>query len=356
MKITKEFLEENIHKFTETDLSGFDCENLGIVIIKDEGWVFDNYNDQVRVTDEVDKRTNMLTNSMNAGIDFTQPVPVVTKTKEGKYLCKDGFGRQGFIEKQPYYVAQLIEVKDEFELIIIRSYLNRNLPKTPNTDNDIMKIVKEGIRLKKIKDHHLAIDGLIKRIEPYLPQAKVTELRNKVKGSKVDVPTRFADYTSATLNNNWCNTHWNEVSMSDDDRKNKVKKTDKFSLKYKKDQDKALMKVGGKLNCFKDYISRTVITAIDKFHTYKGLETEILFYFNESFKDGEELHNARLKAVLVFDKIVNNLESVGANLSFISIKGFVPQDTENEDVKSVITVEEVKRKNEIPSDKISIAV
>ena len=130
---------------------------LGVGIVHEDDIDFNTYEDQVRTTDNFGKRLARLLKTFLRGYDPNQKPPTLIKKPNGKYALINGFGRHGKNKriKQKYDIYQIVEVKKpgmEWVVKKLSIWFNRSEEeRSPNTKEDIVNVLLEGIESKDIQ-------------------------------------------------------------------------------------------------------------------------------------------------------------------------------------------------------------
>jgi|9_EtaG_2_1085328.scaffolds.fasta_scaffold41169_1 hypothetical protein len=337
MKITKDYLEKNLHKFlVPIEISIDDVEILGVEILRRDSINDNTEHDQSRQHDDISSRATQLEHSYRVGgIDFTKPLPIVNKREDGVYDRIDSYGRDAAFQNLgiDYYPFLIVNCKDYMAETKLRLWANRTLPKTDNAERDIIAKYIDLYSKKFVGNTEKEIIKFVNDVEPHRQKESkdriITSIKNKLKTKKPKNKTWT--YSAAQIQTKWIDRHWQSAP------------TYGFFLHKKK----PLLNPQGnvyQISMTFGYEPRKIIDAIKRYVS-EGIPTEVICNVSTSTSSKKSLDKKRLAIKNNIKKIQSNLDKLyGKNKQWnriIKFLGFVPQHID-EDIKNLIPFDSIK--------------
>jgi len=190
---------------------------------------------------------------------------------------------------------------------------NEGLPKRLNHEVDMRKFLINKVTSGKINKTESAIRAKFRKVYPN----RKKEVENRIIPQVMEelgVPQPYIIYTSTSKVNDWL----------DNNSKNEYCTGGEFD--EARDMFGVVMKEA--------YQYRAVLNAVDRY-VETGKKTYVIYHCGAPTKTAT-LKTKREGVIAEFDRIKNNLQTLGLKEWPIVIMGGLPQDRENEDIKSLI--------------------
>ena len=288
--------------------------------------MFDN---TARTQDSLSSRSDALLKSYtNGGVDYNQPVGILSDRGDGKYDKLDSFARGVAQEKMglDYMVYCIVKCENKAVERKVRVWANRTLPKEDNSQNDLVINAVLAIQNKELQNDEHSIRAWFNEVEPYRDTDFIEKcVKNVKKRAKTQKPVEtIQTYTDTSIYTKWIKKHWANPPV----------------YGFIKEKQNGLNSAG---NCYQvtlpmGYESRKLQTAIDHF-VDSGRHTEFILYIGKGVGDLQTLNTQRdnmRKNIKEFTKVLDTFYGKKGDWnSCIKIIGFVPQHN-GEDVKQII--------------------
>jgi len=280
MKITKSYLEKNLHKFhvpDEIPVEGVTV--IGVEILHRNEINDDVEHSQQRQHDDISSRGKQIENSYrNGGIDFSKPLPIVQLRPDNKHDRIDSFGREAAwqnlgIDYYPYLVVKCEDYKSETSL---RFWANRTLPKLDNAERDLVIGCIDLVEKKYIENQESDFRKWLKEVEPYRAKESIervlTSIKDKLKTKQPKLKTWT--YSDKQIQTKWVDRHWSNPPA--------------YGFKISKDSSHP-NKEGDvyQVSMFAGYEGRKILKAVQRY-VETGKKTEMILAISTSIK-GENL-------------------------------------------------------------------
>jgi hypothetical protein len=326
----KNELLNNLHRFKLPEISLDGVEIIGLNVIHRDDINDEMFDNGARTQDNLSARSNTLqTSFINGGYDYNQPVGIVSDRGDGKYDRLDSFARSDAFMKLgwDYMVYCIVKCENELSETSVRMWANRMIPKTDNTQNDLVQNAVSLIQKKLILNDATSIREWLKSVEPNRDSAFIEKclitIQKKAKTNKPNEVTQT--YTDTSIHSKWIKKHWANPPV------------------YGFIKSKGDWPYNPAGNCYQvtlplGYESRKLLTAL-KYFVETDKKTEFILHISKGVSDLQTLHTQR-------DKMRNNIKDFTENLDkfygkkgdwnkCFKILGFVPQHR-TEDVKQII--------------------
>jgi hypothetical protein len=332
MKFTKQYLEENISKFTLPIIPIKGVTPIDIRIVSDSDINVDNRNGQVRNNDNITKRIDRFTTSFAGGIDFSKPLPILELRSDGKYDLTDGFGRHSMISNsgQDYYIYAIVKCETNLARTKLRTWCNRKTPKDDNSESDLVTIIINSVYRKELDNNESAIREFLDECEPHLDPTSKARVYNRVfELLKTQTkPKKTWTFSDKNLKKDWIDRHWESApkyGFSTANTYNINGGVFQMAIPY-------------------GYEGRKLVTIMNNYHL-TGKKTEVILHVMKGVDSKESLNKKRKLCLENINKITNAFDCIyGKKLNWndlFELKGFVPQ-SDDEPIKKLIPINEIE--------------
>ena len=328
--ISKKYLEDNLDKFRIPEISIKGVKIIGLKVIHKSEISDEMFDNNARTQDSLSSRSDALQKSYkNGGVDYNQPVGILSDRGDGKYDRLDSFARGEAYEKMgwDYMVYCIVKCENNAVERKLRVWANRTLPKEDNTQNDLVTNAVSAIQNKELQNDEHSIRAWLNEVEPYRDSDFIEKcVKNISKRAKTQKPVEaIQTYTDQSIHSKWIKKHWANPPV--------------YGF-IKKKGDWSYNEIG---NCYQvtlplKYEARKLLTSLTYF-IRTGKKTEFILYIGNGVGDKQTLNKQR-------DNMRNNIKEFTENLDTFygkkedwnkcfKIIGFVPQHAD-EDVKQII--------------------
>jgi hypothetical protein len=203
-------------------------------------------------------------------------------------------------------------VCDESNIRKVRSAENEELPKVKNKESDLKHSLLQDIKEGVIKNDRSAILAWLKAVCPHRDADSKNRIMLMVEEA-AGTPTKYELYTEAKANR-WVKNH--------------------SAIPY--------VFGGGLVNgvhtflCRSGYQYRTYHRMI-KHHLNTGADCQVVFHVDSPTK-GATLSKRRQQTIEEWNKGLNNLKLIGADVSFMKVAGFLPQEKDVDNWSKLVQV------------------
>lgn len=322
-------LIDNFSKFKTPEIPIKGVNIMGLEIIHKSEVSDEMFDNTARTQDSLGSRSDLLLKSYrNGGIDYNQPVGILSDRGDGKYDRIDSFARNEAYEKMgwDYMVYCVVKCENKAVERKLRVWANCWLPKEDNTQNDLVTNAVLAIQNKELQNDENSIRRWFNEVEPYRDTDFIEKcVKNVCKRAKTQKPVEaIQTYTDQSIHSKWIKKHWANPPV----------------YGFVKEKQNGLNSAG---NCYQvtlplGYETRKLQTALDHF-VDSGRHTEFILYIGKGVGDLESLNDKRndmRKNIKKFTKVLDTFYGKKADWnSCIKIIGFVPQHSD-EDIKQII--------------------
>jgi hypothetical protein len=325
----KKELLDNLHRFKLPEISLDGVEIIGLNVIHRDDINDEMFDNGARTQDNLSARSNSLqTSFINGGYDYNQPVGIVSDRGDGKYDRLDSFARSDAFMKLgwDYMVYCIVKCENELSETSMRMWANRMIPKTDNTQNDLVQNAVNLLQKKLILNDETSIRKWLKSVEPNRDSAFIEKclitVKKKVKTNKPNEVTQT--YTDQSIFSKWIKKHWANPPVHG----------------FIKEKQNGF---NSKRNCYQvtlplGYEARKLQTALEHF-VDAGKKTEFILHISKGVSDLQTLNKQRNSMRKNIKDFTDSLDKFygkkGDWDECFEIIGFVPQHID-EDIKQII--------------------
>lgn len=326
----KQTLIDNLKKFRIPEISIKGVNIIGLRVIHKSEISDEIFDNTARTQDSLSSRSDSLQKSFsNGGIDYNQPVGILSDRGDGKYDRLDSFARSDAYMKLgwDYMVYCVVKCENKAVERKVRVWANRTLPKEDNSQNDLVTNSVLAIQNKELQNDENSIRAWFNEVEPYRDSDFIEKcVKNVLRKAKTQKPIETTQtYTDNSIHTKWIKKHWANPP----------------AYGFIKSKGDWTYNVDG--NCYQvtlpmGYESRKLKTALDYF-LKDGKQTEFILHIAKGVSDLQTLNKQRDTMRRNIKKYTGNLDKFygkkGAWSKCFKILGFVPQHID-EDIKQII--------------------
>lgn len=326
----KQELIDNLKKFRIPEISIKGVNIIGLKVIHKSEISDEIFDNTARTQDSLSSRSDSLQKSFsNGGIDYNQPVGILSDRGDGKYDRLDSFARSDAYMKMgwDYMVYCVVKCENKAVERKVRVWANRTLPKEDNSQNDLVTNAVLAIQNKELQNDEHSIRTWFNEVEPYRDSDFIEKcVKNVFRKAKTQKPVETTQtYTDNSIHTKWIRKHWANPPA------------------YGFIKSKGDWTYNSDGNCYQvtlpmGYESRKLKTALDYFLKY-GKKTEFILHIAKGVSDLQTLNKQRDTMRKNIKKYTGNLDKFygkkGDWNNCFKIIGFVPQHID-EDIKQII--------------------
>lgn len=326
----KQTLIDNLKKFRIPEISIKGVNIIGLRVIHKSEISDEIFDNTARTQDSLSSRSDSLQKSFsNGGIDYNQPVGILSDRGDGKYDRLDSFARSDAYMKLgwDYMVYCVVKCENKAVERKVRVWANRTLPKEDNSQNDLVTNSVLAIQNKELQNDENSIRAWFNEVEPYRDSDFIEKcVKNVLRKAKTQKPIETTQtYTDNSIHTKWIKKHWANPP----------------AYGFIKSKGDWTYNVDG--NCYQvtlpmGYESRKLKTALDYF-LKDGKQTEFILHIAKGVSDLQTLNKQRDTMRRNIKKYTGNLDKFygkkGDWNNCFKVIGFVPQHID-EDIKQII--------------------
>jgi len=305
------------------DWTHHDVTSKGTIVLSfDQIYIDDEDGNNTKVETHTAEEIEILKNSFAEGVHLKEFPPAVVfrgHNYEKPYYLLYGFGRlEGLmLNKQKQYYFTLLE-GDEDSLEDVQAEENETLPKTINKEVDMKFFLVRKIREGKIKNDEQSIRSKFKKVYPNRDKSVMNRVVQQVMEDS-GTPQPYRIYTSTPRVQQWLDNHSSED----------------YSIGGEFDDSRDMYGVHIK----EGYQYRAVIAAMKRYAS-DGKFTYVIGHCAAPTKKAT-LKSKRNNFIEEFKSIHEVMKSCGLKVFPIKVMGFLPQDREKENLKVLVTTEDI---------------
>lgn len=325
----KKELLANFSRFRAPEIPIKGVSIIGLKIIHKDDISDELFDNSARVEDSLSARSNALQTSFsNGGYDFNQPVGIVSDRGDGKYDRLDSFARSDAYMKLDwdYMVYCVIKCENKSVERKVRMRANCAIPKSDNSQNDLVANAVEAIQNKEIENNEDSIEEWLRIVEPFRDNNFIDKCISTIlRKAKTQKPVQATQtYTDQSIRTKWITKHWANPP----------------TYGFLNDKRNGFNSAG---DCYQvtlpmGYESRKLQTALDHYVDSEK-KTEFILHISKGVSDLQTLNKQR-------DAMRKNIKDFTESLdkfygkkgdwdNCFKIIGFVPQHID-EDIKQII--------------------
>lgn len=317
------FVEKNINRVPVPDWSHLNVVSKDTIILDfDKIYIDDLEGNRAKVETHTGEEIETLKNSFAEGVDLKEFPPAVRYRGEHydkPYELVYGYGRTEAIllNKQNSWFFTLLQGDDD-AMEDVQAAENEQLPKRINKEVDMKKFLADKVRKGKIANTEKDIRDKFKKVYPNRSKEVVNRVVQQIM-EDLSTPQPYILYTSTPRVEQWLNNHSSE----------------NYEVGGEYDAKRSMYGVHIK----EGYQYRAVIAACERYKK-TGKYTYVIGHFAAPTKKAT-LNSKRKQFIEEFDNIRKALEHCGLTTWPIKVLGFFPQDKENENLKRLVSVDEI---------------